>query len=145
MTNRLHRMQAVLSDDRDFAPVQSLIGFELDAVSSGEAFLSLVVEPRHFNPMGTLHGGVLCDVGDAAMGCAVATTLGDDESFTTLELKSSFFKPVRSGRLRAWARVVRRTRSFAYAECEVTDEAESLVAKLASTCVVLRGESARGR
>ena len=58
------------------------------------------------NPMGTLHGGILCDMADAAMGCAYASRLGEGESFTTLELKINFLKPVWSGLLTARAHVV---------------------------------------
>jgi uncharacterized protein (TIGR00369 family) len=50
--------------------------------------------PQHANPMGTLHGGILCDLADAAMGIAYASTLEEGESFTTLELKINFFKPI---------------------------------------------------
>ena len=65
--------------------------------------------PQHANPMGTLHGGVICDVADAAMGTAMATTLEDDESFTTLSLTADYFKPVWTQKLRATARVTKRT------------------------------------
>ena len=143
--NGLARMQAILAGEIDLAPVQALIGFELDAVEAGKAVFSLEVQPQHFNPMGTLHGGIVCDLGDAAMGGATITTVEEGESFTTLELKVNFFKPVRDGRLTATARVVRRTRSIAYVECEVIDESGSLVAKLSSTCMVLRGDAAQGR
>lgn len=143
--NGLARMQAILAGEADLAPVQALIGFEMEAVEAGRLVFSLEVQPRHFNPMGTLHGGVICDVADAAMGGATITTLEEGESFTTLELKVNFFKPVRNGRLTATAEVVRRTRSIAYVECEVVDEGGSLVAKLSSTCMVLRGDAAQGR
>lgn len=54
---------------------------------------------RHANPMGTLHGGVLCDIADAAMGMAYASTLEEGETFGTLELKINFLKPVWNARL----------------------------------------------
>jgi uncharacterized protein (TIGR00369 family) len=95
--------------------------------------------------MGTLHGGILCDIADAAMGIAFASTLAADESFTTLELKINFFRPVWEARLKAEGRVVRRGSSVGYIECDVTDEQGKLVAKAASTCLVLRGEAAKGR
>jgi uncharacterized protein (TIGR00369 family) len=95
--------------------------------------------------MGTLHGGILCDIADAAMGIAFASTLAADESFTTLELKINFLRPVWEARLKAEGRVVRRGSSVGYIECEVTDEQGKLVAKAASTCLVLRGEAAKGR
>jgi uncharacterized protein (TIGR00369 family) len=95
--------------------------------------------------MGTLHGGVVCDLGDAAMGFAMATTLEEDESFTTIELKANFVKPVWKARLRAAARVVKRTRLLGLVDCDVIDEKDSLVARLSSTCLVLRGEQAKER
>jgi uncharacterized protein (TIGR00369 family) len=99
----------------------------------------------HANPMGTMHGGVICDLADAAMGCAMASTLEEGESFTTLDLTSKYFKPVWNARLSAVGRVTKRTRTLGLIECEVTDEAGSLVAKLFSTCMVLRGDEAKGR
>src|SRR3989442_11814651 len=58
-------------------------------------YTTLFRSAQHFNPMGTLHGGILCDIADAAMGIAFASTLGPGESFTTVELKINFLHPVR--------------------------------------------------
>jgi uncharacterized protein (TIGR00369 family) len=101
--------------------------------------------PQHANPMGTLHGGVFCDIADAAMGMAYATTLGDDESFTTLELKINFLRPAFAGRLVAEGRVVQAGRSVGLVEADVTDAKGRLVARATSTCLTLRGEQAEGR
>jgi uncharacterized protein (TIGR00369 family) len=95
--------------------------------------------------MGTLHGGILCDLADAAMGMAYASTLEEGETFTTLELKINFLKPVRSGRLVAVGRTVKTGRTVGLVECDVTDEKERLVARASSTCMTLRGEAAAGR
>jgi uncharacterized protein (TIGR00369 family) len=92
--------------------------------------------------MGTLHGGVLCDLADAAMGMAFATTLAADESFTTMTLSINFFRPVWQTLLRAEARLVNRGRNVGYLECDVTDQDGRQVAKASSTCLVLRGEHA---
>ena len=72
--------------------------------------------------MGTLHGGILCDIADAAMGMAFASTLAPEESFTTVELKINFFRPVWEACLKAEGKVVRRGRSLGYLECEISDE-----------------------
>ena len=69
---------------------------------------SLDADERHHNPMGTLHGGVLCDIADVAMGLAYGSTLEEGETFTTLELKINFLRPVRSARLVADGLVVQR-------------------------------------
>jgi uncharacterized protein (TIGR00369 family) len=95
--------------------------------------------------MGTLHGGVLCDVADAAMGMAFVTTLAPDESFTTSTLSINFFRPVWQARLRAEARVLNRSKNVGYVECDVTGQDGKTVAKASSTCVVLRGEQAKAR
>jgi uncharacterized protein (TIGR00369 family) len=95
--------------------------------------------------MGTLHGGVLCDLSDAAMGMAFATTLALDESFTTVTLSIDFFRPVWEGLLRAEARVVNRGKTMGYIECDVTGPGGKHIAKARSTCMVLRGAQARQR
>ena len=127
------------------APVATLVGFRLTSVESGRATFELEAGPEHANPMGTLHGGVLCDVADAAMGIAYASTLGDDESFTTLELKINFLRPFRNGTLTATARVVKAGRTIGLTECDVTDPDGRLIARAMSTCMTLRGGSSEGR
>ena len=126
-------------------PVARLIGFEAKEIADGRAVVTLAAGPQHANPMGTLHGGILCDIADAAMGMAFASTLAPEESFTTVELKINFFRPVWKASLKAEGKVVRRGRSMGYLECEISDERGQLIAKAASTCLVLRGEDANGR
>ena len=126
-------------------PIARLIGFEAQEIVDGRATVALTTGPQHANPMGTLHGGILCDIADAAMGMAFASTLPPEESFTTVELKINFFRPVWEDRLTAKGHVVRCGRNLGYVECEITDERGRLVAKAASTCLVLRGEDATGR
>ena len=126
-------------------PVARLIGFEAKDIGDGRATVTLSAGPQHANPMGTLHGGILCDIADAAMGIAFASTLAPEESFTTIELKINFFRPVWQARLRAEGTVVQRGRAIGYVECVITDEENRVVAKAASTCMVLRGQKAAGR
>jgi uncharacterized protein (TIGR00369 family) len=126
-------------------PISELIGFEVSEASEGRVAVVLEAGTRHFNPMGTVHGGILCDIADAAMGIAFATTLAPGESFTTVELKINFLRPVRQAQLRAEGRVLQRGRTIGYVECEITDENGKLVAKSNSTCLVLRGDQAAGR
>jgi len=125
--------------------VARLIGFEAKEIADGRAVVTLAAGPQHANPMGTLHGGILCDIADAAMGMAFASTLGPEETFTTVELKINFFRPVWEANLKAEGKVVRRGRSLGYVECEVTDEGGQLIAKASSTCMALRGEHGKGR
>jgi uncharacterized protein (TIGR00369 family) len=126
-------------------PIARLIGFRLTAVEPGAATVTFQAGPQHVNPMGTLHGGVLCDVADAAMGIAYAANLGEGESFTTLELKISFLKPVWNSLLTAEGKVLKQGRTTGLVECRIIDEKGSLVAHATSTCMTLRGAAAQGR
>jgi uncharacterized protein (TIGR00369 family) len=120
-------------------PVARTIGFTLESVEPGSAVISFVAdENRHANPMGTLHGGILCDIADAAMGLAFAASLDEGESFTTIELKMSFFRAIQNGRLTATSRVVHAGRSIGFLECDVVDDRAQLIARASSTCVRLR-------
>jgi uncharacterized protein (TIGR00369 family) len=126
-------------------PVAELVGFRITEAAGGRAVADFEAGPQHANLNGTLHGGILCDVSDAAMGLAFATTIEGEQSFTTIELKINYFRPVWKARLRAEARVVRRGKTVGYVECDVTDDAGRLVAKASSTCMVLEGNRAAGR
>jgi uncharacterized protein (TIGR00369 family) len=125
--------------------VAKLIGFRVSAFGSGEAVVELDSGPQHYNPMGTVHGGVLCDIADAAMGVAFASTLDADQSFTTLELKINFLRPVWESMLQAKARVTSRSKTVGLIECDVTDADGRLMARASSTCLVLSGSMAQGR
>jgi uncharacterized protein (TIGR00369 family) len=142
----LERAQKLARGEIPGPPIATTIGFTCTAAELGSATMEMDTDPsRHANPMGTLHGGVLCDLADAAMGFAMATTLEDEETFTSVDLTIKFFKPIWRSHLRARALVTKRTRSLGMVECEVEDEQGSLVAKLFSTCMVLRGKDAGGR
>jgi uncharacterized protein (TIGR00369 family) len=126
-------------------PIARLIGFEAKDIADGRATVVLAAGPQHANPMGTLHGGILRDIADAAMGMAFASTLAPEESFTTVELKINFFRPIWQAELKAEGTVVQRGRTIGYVECTIIDEKNRLVARAASTCMVLRGQKASGR
>jgi uncharacterized protein (TIGR00369 family) len=138
MTTILEQGQKVLRGELPPPPVARLLGFVLKSIEPGRAVFEMEADERHHNPMGTLHGGVYCDLADAAMGYAYAATLGEGETFTTVELKINYFRPVRKGRLTAEARVVRAGSNLGYVECDVKDGDGKLVARSASTCMKLR-------
>jgi uncharacterized protein (TIGR00369 family) len=126
-------------------PVAELIGLEEPRLENGEAIMEMVAGEQHSNPMGTLHGGILCDLADAAMGMAYFSQLEEGESFTTLELKINYLRPFWTGRLVAHGRVVSRGKTVGMTECEIVDERGRLIAKATSTCLTLRGDAAAGR
>ena len=128
--------------DGDPMPVCKLVGMTVEAVESGWCRASIETGPQHWTPFGTVHGGLLCDLSDLAMGMAFMTTLGEGEALATIELKINFFRPVREGLLHAEARVVHRGKSTGYVECDIKDGAGRLIAKAASTCMVTRDDRA---
>lgn len=126
------------------SPISLLLGFELTSAQDGVATVRFSAEDRHANYAGKLHGGVLCDIADAAMGNAFRSTLAEDQRFTTVELKMNFLRPVTRDTLTATGRVIRRGRRLGYMECDVAGSAGELVARGACTCIVV-GDTERER
>jgi uncharacterized protein (TIGR00369 family) len=121
------------------APAGTLVGFRLTGFADGVARFELDAGPRHHNPMGSVHGGILCDLADIAMGTAMAASLAEGEGFTTLQLGATFLRPVREGLLTATARLVHRGRNVGHAEAEIVDRDGKAVARFTSLCMVIRG------
>ena len=118
-------------------PVSRLLGLRLVSFAEGEAVSELDVAPGHANPMGTLQGGVICVLADAAMGMAYASRLGEGETFTTLELKTNYLRQVVDGKLTATGRVLHDGRTIGLTTCDVVDE-QGRLAHATSTCMTLR-------
>ena len=145
MPRMLDLIQMMMRGEVPPPPIAALIGFNLKAVEPGHAVVEMEATERHANPMGTLHGGVLCDIADAAMGMAYASSLEEGETFTTLELKVNFLRPVWTGKLIADGRLVKGGHTVGLVECTITDDRDRLVARASSTCMTLRGDAAAGR
>src|SRR6202795_1665389 len=138
MITMLEQSQKVLRGEQTPPSIARLLGFVLKSIEPGHAAFGMDADERHHNPLGTLHGGVYCDLADAAMGFAYAPTLQEGESFTTVELKINFLRAVRKATLTAEAKVVKAGSTLGYVECEVRDQDGRLVAKAASTCMKLK-------
>lgn len=145
MSRPLELIQAMLQGKAPSPSIAQLIGFKLTSVAPGQAEIEFHAGKQHANPMGTLHGGVLCDIADAAMGMAYASLLQEGETFTTLELKINFLKPIWQAKLRAIGKVIRQGETISLVECDILDEQDTLVARASSTCMTLRGAGAEGR
>ena len=129
--------------------ISKTIGFSLVEVSQQEAAatMEMSTDPAiHANPMGTVHGGVLCDIADAAIGIAHWSTLKPGESFTSIDLKINFFRPLWKSKIRALARAVSRGNTISYYTCDIIrEEDQRLIATVSSTVMTLRGENVKGR
>lgn len=138
-------MEMMISGKIPPSPIAQLIGFTMPSIQPGRAIVEFEAGKQHSNPMGTLHGGILCDIADAAMGVAYASLLAEGETFTTLELKINFLKPFWTGKLIAEGRVISAGKTVGMADCNVRDENNRLIAHASSTCMTLRGNQANGR
>lgn len=141
----LDHFRAMIAGEAEQPPVAKLVGFAITEVDPGRAVFEMDAGPQHASPLGSVHGGIVCDLVDGAMGVSHASLLEEGETFTTLELKINFLKPVWSGRLRAEGKVIKQGKTIGLVEGRVTDESGSIVAYATSTCMTLRGDAAKGR
>ena len=145
MPTMLDRIRMIQRGEAPPPPIATLLGLTLVSVEPGRVVIEFEADGRYANPMGTLHGGVLSSLADSAMGLAYASTLGERESFTTLDLKVSFLRPVWTGRLTATGWLIHGGQTVGLLECTITDERSRLIAHATSTCLTLRDERAQGR
>jgi len=126
-------LQRVISGKSPPPPITNLIGFSLTQIEYGRAIIELEVNDRHTNPFGTVHGGIICDIADAAMGAACHSTLANDEICSTLEIKISFLQRAPKERLRAEGRVLKEGHNISFLECDITDSSGNLIARATGT------------
>jgi uncharacterized protein (TIGR00369 family) len=127
-------------------PIAGTLGFNLVEVGQGTATIEILTDPeKHANPMGTIHGGVLCDIADAAIGTAHVTTLLEGESFTSIDLQINFFRPIWKDRIQAVAKPVNLGKTFSRYVCDIVRGDGKLAAQVTSTVMTLRGEKASRR
>ena len=134
----LEQLQAIGQGLLPPAPIAATIGLENFAGEAGAFSVELVPQQRHYNPLGSVHGGVLSTMLDTAAACSVHSTLAAGEAYTSLDLTVKFLRAatVDSGRLRATGRVIQRGRRTALAEAQVTDESGRLIAHATSSCMI---------
>jgi uncharacterized protein (TIGR00369 family) len=134
------RLAAIRRGEVAPPPAAALLGLSFDVLERGRTVFSLVADELHENPMGTMHGGIVATLVDTAMGCAVASTLPADATFTTLELGTQYVRAITSatGRVYADGRVVHSGGRIATTEARVIDDAGTLYAHATSTCLITR-------
>ena len=131
-------LRAIVDGSLPRAPIQDLLGFDLDSADEGRVVFSAVPGEQHYNPIGVVHAGLAATLLDSAMGAAVHTTLAQGEAYTTLETKFNLTRPItaETGRIAAEGTVLHRGRTLATAEGRVSDERGKLLAHGTSTCLV---------
>jgi uncharacterized protein (TIGR00369 family) len=120
-------------------PIAQLMGFALVLVERGLAVFECTPDESAYNPIGVVHGGLVCTLADSAAGCAVQSTLEAGVAYTSIDINVTYLRPVtkESGLIRATGRVTKPGRKVAYATIEVTDAADKLLAQATSSCLVM--------
>jgi uncharacterized protein (TIGR00369 family) len=127
------------------APIGVLMGFTGALFEEGRAIFEGEPAEYLYNPIGVVHGGYAMTLLDSAMGCAVHSTLGVAERYTTLEVKTNFLRPItlETGRVRSEGLIVHRGSTIATAEGKLTAiESGKLLAHGTTTCLIIPARSA---
>lgn len=128
----------MVSGELPVPPAMQLLGVERLEVDEGRAAVVMPPQEFHYNPLGTVHGGILATLLDTAAGCAVHSTLPAGVGYTSLDLTVKFLRPVTvaSGALRCEGTLLSRGRTTALAEARLTDAKGRLVAHATSSCLL---------
>ena len=123
-------------------PLMRTLDFDGSSFSEGRAVFRLTPKEFHYNPLGTVHGGVFATLLDSACGCAVHTMLPVGVFYTSLDLSVKFLRPVTvaTGPITAEGSVVHLGRRTALAEARITDAAGKVYVTATSSCLLLRPE-----
>src|SRR5215831_14588785 len=129
MANLKDRVYAAWKNGVPPSPATKTLGMRIVRLEEGRAFLEMDVSEKMHNLSGTMHGGIMGDIADAAMGIALATTLAPSEDFTTIEFKMSFLRPHVRGVPRADGSLAKRGRRIAFTEAVLTNSRREIVAR----------------
>lgn len=120
------------------------MGIRLDALEPGASELSLEVGKDDVNLMGTLHGGVIASLADAATGIAMLSALEEGRSHLTTSLQLTYLAPARVGdTVTASGRVLKAGSRFGYAEADVRGPDGTLLARASASFTILPERAAQ--
>jgi len=125
-------------------PYFSLLSMEIRGLSWGQAQIEVLVQEKHLQPFGMVHGGVFASLLDAAAFWAVYTQVPDDLGMTTVELKLNYLAPLSSGRMIARGKSLRVGKTLCLGEASIVNEEETLLAHGTSTMMILKDLKIQG-
>jgi uncharacterized protein (TIGR00369 family) len=139
-------LRRILEGSLPPAPFGRLLGFSLAEIGEGTAAFEVDLAEYHYNPIGSVHGGLASTLLDSAMGCAIHTLLPRGRGYVTVELKVNFVRGMTrdTGRVRAVGTVIHLGRRIATAEGKVFDAAGVLHAHATTTCLLLGEKRSEG-
>lgn len=131
-------LKAIIAGTLPQAPLCEVLGFHLIEADDGRAVFEGTPEFRHYNPIGTVHGGFAASLLDSALGCAIFSTVRKGDTWTTLEMKFNLVRPLTedTGPVRAEGRIVHRGRTVATSEGDLKDRMGKLYAHATTTCMI---------
>jgi uncharacterized protein (TIGR00369 family) len=134
----LDYLRAIQRGELPPAPIGGLLQFDVAEVEEGRVTFTCRPDESAYNPIGVVHGGLVCTLLDSVAGCALHSTLAAGRGYTSIEIKVSYLKAVRlqSGRLTAVGTVVKAGSRVAFTEGVVTDASGATVATATSTLLV---------
>jgi uncharacterized protein (TIGR00369 family) len=134
----LELLRAMAGGELPPPPIFRLIDAEAFTAEEGHITVTLRPQEFHYNPLGTMHGGIIATLLDTACGCSVHSTLPAGVGYTSLDLTTKFLRAVtvRSGLLRCEGTVLQRGRRTALAQAQLFDERDTLVAHATSSCLL---------
>lgn len=135
----IEHLEAMRRGDLPPPPIAELFGFRIVDVAAGEVSFTYQPDESAYNPIGLVHGGLVCTLLDSVLGCAVQTTLPLGVTYTSIELKVNYLRPVHgdTGELRARGWVTKPGRRVAFAEGDVRDAGAKVVATASGSCLVM--------
>ncbi|MEU3510561.1 PaaI family thioesterase [Streptomyces longwoodensis] len=131
-------LRDVLAGRLPAPPISATLGFTLEEVEAGRAVFAMEPGEEHYNPIGSVHGGVYATLLDSAAGCAVQSVLPAGTGYTSLDLTLKFLRPITvdTGKVRAVGTVLNQGRRTALAQAELFDTADRLLAHATSSCLL---------
>lgn len=133
-------LQAMSDQKFPLPPLLYTLDFSVTTIESGNVVFEFTPQEFHYNPIGTVHGGVISAILDSAMGCSVHSLLPAGKGYTMLELKVNFLKAitVETGKLRTIAKVINLGGRTALVEAQLINEQNTIYAHAVSTCLILK-------
>jgi uncharacterized protein (TIGR00369 family) len=134
----LQTMEAIRDGVLPPPPIAMLMQFDIRSLEEGRVEFGCTLDESVYNPIGVVHGGLVCTLLDTVAGCAVHTTLPQGTAYTSIEIKVNYLRPVHasSGPLTAIGRVTKPGRRVAFAEGEVLDAQGRSLATASSSLLV---------
>ena len=135
----IEHLQAIRDGALPPPPITTHFDFRIVSVEVGEVVFSCTPDESAYNPIGVVHGGLVCTLLDSVLGCAVQSTLLSGVGYTSIELKVNYLRAVHStsGELSARGRVTKPGRRIAFAEGDICDAAGKLIATATGSCLVV--------